>query len=76
MRIGSLCSGYEGIFLALRQVFPGAGLAFTAETDPAASAVLAHNFPSVPNLGDVSRIDWGGDANGPLAVDILTAGFP
>lgn len=36
-------------------------------------SVLAHRFPGVPNLGDVSLIDWGPWRG---LVDVLCAGFP
>ena len=32
-------------------------LAF-AEIEPFPAALLAHRYPGVPNLGDVSRVDW------------------
>lgn len=38
----------------------------------AAARVLAHRYPGVPNLGDVSQVDW--PTLGP--VDIVTGGFP
>jgi DNA (cytosine-5)-methyltransferase 1 len=68
---GSLCSGYGGLDLAVNEVF-GATTAWHAETDPNASTVLAENIPGVPNLGDITTVDF---ADLP-AVDILTAGFP
>jgi DNA (cytosine-5)-methyltransferase 1 len=70
-RIGSLCSGYEGLGLAVHEVL-GGELAWVADNDPGAAAILAHHFPSVPNLGDIAATDWA--AVEPVA--ILTAGFP
>lgn len=72
MRHGSLFSGYEGIGLGLRQLFPDLETAWVADIDAAACKVLAHRFPHAPNLGDVSAIEW----TPSLAVEILTAGFP
>ena len=54
---GSLCSGYGGLDLAVMAV-TGARLAWCAETDRYAAAVLAHHWPGVPNLGDVTALDW------------------
>lgn len=71
MRIGSVCSGYEGLGLAVHEVL-GGELAWVADIDPGASAILAHRFPGVPNLGDITVTDWA--ALEP--VDVLTAGFP
>src|ERR1700733_1479821 len=70
-RTGSLCTGYGGLDLAAHEVL-GGELAFVADNDPGASAVLSHRFPSVPNLGDISTVDWAAVA----PVDVLTAGFP
>jgi DNA (cytosine-5)-methyltransferase 1 len=54
------------------QAVLGGDLAWVADNDRAASAILAHRFPSVPNLGDITAADWG-DAE---PVDVLAAGFP
>lgn len=69
--IGSLCSGYEGLGMAVQQVL-GGRLAWVADPDPGASAVLAHHWPAIPNLGDITVTDW--DQVEP--VDIVTAGYP
>ena len=50
----------------------GARLAWTAETDQYAAAVLARHWPGVPNLGDVTALDW---ATVP-PVDLVSAGWP
>lgn len=71
LRVGSLFSGYGGLDMAVRQVL-GGRLAWVSDIDPGACAVLAHHHPDVPNLGDVSAIDW--TAVDP--VDVLCAGFP
>jgi DNA (cytosine-5)-methyltransferase 1 len=44
-----------------------------AEVDPFCSALLALRFPSVPNLGDVTKADWA--AYRGLA-DVVVGGFP
>jgi DNA (cytosine-5)-methyltransferase 1 len=69
--IGSLCTGYGGLDMAVRQVFGGETV-WHADIDPGASAILAHHWPHVPNLGDISAVDW----SQRQPVDILTAGFP
>lgn len=71
MKVGSLCTGYAGLDMAVHAVL-GGELAWVADTDPGASAILAARFPGVPNLGDITAVNW-------LAVppvDVLTAGFP
>jgi hypothetical protein len=45
---GSLCTGYGGLDIATAAVL-GARLAWVAEADPHAAAVLARNWPDVPN---------------------------
>lgn len=71
VRIGSLCSGAGGLDRAVEQVF-GATTAWHCETDPAASKVLAHHWPGVPNHGDLTAVDWGAVE----PVDVIAAGFP
>ncbi|MFD0468185.1 DNA cytosine methyltransferase [Nonomuraea thailandensis] len=68
---GSLCSGYGGLDLAVAAVL-GARLQWTADNDDDAARVLACRFPGVPNLGDLTALDWGAVP----PVDVLTAGFP
>jgi DNA (cytosine-5)-methyltransferase 1 len=70
-RIGSLCTGYGGLDLAVQAVL-GGQLAWYAETDQHVCTVLAHRFPGVVNLGDIRTVDWARVA----PVDLVTAGFP
>lgn len=56
MRYLSLFSGIEAASVAWGPL-GWEPMAF-CEVDPFASAVLAERFPDVPNLGDVSEIDW------------------
>jgi DNA (cytosine-5)-methyltransferase 1 len=71
LRIGSLCTGYGGLDIAALAVFGGT-LAWCADNDKHVSTILAARYPDVPNLGDVTALDW---AEVPT-VDILCAGFP
>lgn len=71
LRIGSLCSGYGGLDLAVELVL-GGRLAWYAEPDPHASTVLARHWPDAPNLGDLRAVDW----TTVESVEIITAGFP
>jgi len=70
-RIGSLCTGYGGLDLAVELVL-GGRLRWYAETDPHASTVLHARWPGVANLGDIRGVDW----STVEPVDVLTAGFP
>jgi len=71
MRIGSLFSGAGGLDLAVREVFSG-DVVWHSELDPAASKVLAHHYPAVPNLGDVTAVDW----TAVEPVDVMCGGYP
>lgn len=71
MKLGSLFSGAGALDCAVAQVF-GARTAWHCENDKAASKVLAHHWPGVPNLGDVTAVDWAQVE----PVDILCGGWP
>jgi DNA (cytosine-5)-methyltransferase 1 len=71
LRSGSLCTGYGGLDLAAIAVL-GARLAWCAESDRHAAAVLAARYPHVPNLGDITALDWAAVP----PVDLITAGWP
>jgi DNA (cytosine-5)-methyltransferase 1 len=72
VKVGSLFSGYDGIGLALSSIWPDAQPAWFVEFDPAPSKIVAHHWPTVPNYGDVTAVDW----SAVEPVDILTGGFP
>ncbi|AXQ52852.1 DNA methylase [Mycobacterium phage Jaykayelowell] len=69
-RIGSLFSGAGGLDLAAEEVFGGQTI-WQVEVEKAAATLLAKRF-GVPNLGDVSKVNW----HEVPAVDILCGGFP
>jgi DNA (cytosine-5)-methyltransferase 1 len=50
----------------------GGSTAWVSDIDPGACRILAHRYPDVPNLGDITAVDWA-DVE---PVDILTGGFP
>lgn len=72
IRLGSLCTGYGGIELGLAQTFSPVEMAWHADSDPGASKLLAYRYPTVPNLGDITVVDW---AQVP-PVDVIAAGWP
>ena len=53
MRTGSLCSGYGGLDMAV-----GGDLQWVCDFDKGAARILAHRYPDVPNLHDLTAIDW------------------
>ena len=54
IRFGSVCSGIEAASIAFAPL--GWKAAWLAEIEPFPCAVLAHHYPSVPNLGDMTTI--------------------
>jgi len=70
LTVGSLCTGYGGLDLALKAHFP-TRVIWTSEIDKHASRVVKARYRA-PNLGDLKLIDW---ASIP-APDIITAGYP
>ena len=70
MKIGSLCTGYGGLDLAVEEHF-AAETVWCAEYDKFASQVVEQRF-GVPNFGDITKIAW----HQVEPVDIFTAGYP
>ena len=54
MRYGSVCSGIEAATVAWHSL--GWEAAWLSEIEAFPSAVLAHHYPDVPNLGDMTKI--------------------
>ncbi len=69
VKVGSLCTGYGGLELGLGIAGVDVDLRWLAEVDPALDPL---HPPSVPNLGDISAVDW----SAVEPVDLVTAGFP
>ncbi|MEW2580121.1 DNA cytosine methyltransferase [Streptomyces syringium] len=70
-RIGSLCTGYGGLDMAVQHAFGGT-LAWVADIDRGAARILDHHHPDVPNIGDITAVDW----STVEPVDILCGGYP
>jgi len=82
LRIGSLCTGYGGLDMAVQAVFGGT-VAWHCQYEPPdkdgredthqyAAQILARHWPEIPNHGDLTNLDFARVE----PVDILTAGFP
>jgi len=54
VRFGSVCSGIEAASVAWHPL--GWQAAWLSEIEPFPSAVLAHHYPDVPNLGDMTLL--------------------
>lgn len=74
MIYGSVCSGIEAASLAWEPL--GWRPAWFAEIEPFPSAVLAHRWPHVTNLGDMTKIATAVLRGGVVAPDILVGGTP
>jgi DNA (cytosine-5)-methyltransferase 1 len=71
MRYGSICSGIEAATVAVAPL--GWDPAFFAEIDPFCCALLQHHYPTVPNVGDFTRI---GKETTVGAIDLVIGGTP
>ncbi len=69
MIYGSVCSGIEAVTVAWESL--AFRPAWFAEIDPFCSALLAHRYPDIENLGDFTAIQ---NIRGPI--DILAGGTP
>ncbi|HHZ4630023.1 TPA: Dam family site-specific DNA-(adenine-N6)-methyltransferase [Salmonella enterica] len=74
MRYGSVCSGIEAASVAWESL--GWQPAWFAEIEAFPSAVLAHHWPDVTNLGDMNGIAAAVHAGDVEAPDMLVGGTP
>ena len=74
MKFGSVCSGIEAASVAWGPL--GWKAAWLSEIEPFPSAVLAHHYPDVPNLGDMTLLPeriLSGEVEAP---DVFCGGTP
>ncbi len=74
MRFGSVCSGIEAASVAWNPL--GWRAAWLSEIEPFPAAVLAHHYPDVPNLGDMTTLPAriaSGEVDAP---DVFCGGTP
>lgn len=74
MLFGSVCSGIEAASVAFYPL--GWRAAWLSEIEPFPSAVLAHHYPDVPNLGDMTRLPAAVLTGEAVAPDVLCGGTP
>lgn len=74
MRYLSLFSGIEAASVAWEPL--GWEPVAFCEVDAFPSAVLAHRWPHVPNLGDINKVDWNEYAKGKRKPDVVVGGSP
>ncbi len=73
LTFGSVCSGVEAASVAWEQL--GWQAQWFSEIEAFPSAVLAHRFPSVPNLGDMTKLHTRSEFND-RPIDLLVGGTP
>ena len=71
-RYVSIFSGVEAASLAWKPL--GWEPVVFSEIEPFPCAVLAERWPDVPNLGDITKIDWKEEIDG--AIDLVVGGSP
>jgi len=74
MNFGSVCSGIEAASVAWHPL--GYRAAWLAEIEAFPAAVLAHHYPEVPNLGDMTQIATEVLTGAVDAPDVLVGGTP
>lgn len=74
MRFGSVCSGIEAASVAWEPL--GWKAAWFSEIEPFPCAVLAHHYPEVPNLGDMTLLPERIAAGEVEAPDVFCGGTP
>jgi DNA (cytosine-5)-methyltransferase 1 len=86
LRIGSLFTGTGALDLAVMDVFD-AEVVWHSQYEPPdkngkedtnqyAAKILARHWPDVPNLWDITKVDWQAVLKEYGPVDVLTGGFP
>lgn len=70
LTVGSLFSGIGGLDLGLERA--GMTVIWQSEIDPYCSRVLKKHWPNVPNLGDITKVDWS-TVERP---DVICGGYP
>ncbi|MCQ1575443.1 DNA cytosine methyltransferase [Streptomyces parvus] len=85
-RIASLFTGTGALDLAVMDVFGGETVWHSQyeppdkkgkpDTNQYAAKILARHWPNVPNLGDITAINWAAVRAEHGPIDILTGGFP
>lgn len=74
LRYVSLFSGIEAASVAAEPL--GWEPVCFCEIDAFPSAVLAHHYPDVPNLGDITKVDWKEVMREHGPVDVVVGGSP
>jgi DNA (cytosine-5)-methyltransferase 1 len=71
LKAGEVCAGYGGLAKAVEEAFDAETVWFS-EFEAGPSKILKHHWPTVPNHGDMTKIDWAAIE----PVDIVSGGTP
>lgn len=72
VKVGSLFTGIGGLDQAVLRFFNNAKLEFVCDNSYGSRKFLEHQYPDIPNLGDITQVDW----NTVPEVDVLVGGSP
>lgn len=72
LTVGSLFSGIGGLEYGLEKTNNFETI-WQSEIDEYASKILKKHWPSVPNLGDIRQINWGGSSAPMSSVEVFPA---
>lgn len=70
LTVGSLFSGIGGLDLGLERA--GMRVIWQSEINPYACRVLNKHWPDVPNIGDITQVDW----SQVVRPDVICGGYP
>lgn len=70
--IGSLFTGCGGLDMGVEAALGEARKAWVCDVEPGPRKLLAFRSPTLPNLGDIAKVDWGQVE----PVDVLVGGSP
>lgn len=76
LRLGSLFTGYGGLDMGVTMALNTLGhrveVTWCSDIEPGPCKIIAHHHPNVPNLGDITRINW----HEVEPVDVIAGGSP
>lgn len=72
VKVGSLFTGIGGLDQAVLRFFNASKLEFVCDNSYGSRKFLEHRYPDVPNLGDITQVDW----DKVPEVDVLVGGSP
>ena len=72
LSLGSVFSGYGGLDMGVRSAFGELRTLWNCDSEPGPRKILRKHFPDIPNLGDITTVDW----REVPRVDVIAGGSP